>query len=113
MSRTRMLIISFWIFIGTMLLWQFYTYNQKLDKASEEHPTQAHFWFTNAADAAPVAPVQEHRDGPDIQQTAFKVENNTPSTGSFTCQVTLTNKGNAKATGIQVKVRPYRGTSNF
>jgi hypothetical protein len=109
MSRTRKLIIAFWIFIGCMLLWQFYDYNQGLKEASVEHPTQQHFWFTNSVATAPGAPAQAHRDGPDVQQTGFSVENNAPSTGNFTCHVTLKNVGNAKAVGVQVSVRPYRG----
>ena len=56
MSRTRKLIIAFWIFIGCMLLWQFYDYNQGLKEASVEHPTQQHFWFTNSVATAPGAP---------------------------------------------------------
>ena len=33
-----------------------------------------------------------------------------PATGSFTCKVTLKNLGHAKAAGVQVSVRPFRGT---
>jgi hypothetical protein len=111
MSRTRKLIIAFWIFIGCMLLWQFYTYDQGLTRASVEHPQQQHFWFTNSVAAAPAAPSPGHREGADVQQTAFLVEDNASSTGSFTCHVTLKNVGNAKAVDIQVSVRPYRGIS--
>ena len=94
-----------------MLLWQFYDYNQGLKQAAIEHPTQEHFWFTNsvAAPAAPAAPAQSKRNGADVQQTGFSVENNAPGAGSFTCHVTLKNTGNAKAVGIQISVRPYRG----
>ena len=111
MSRTRKLIIAFWIFIGCMLLWQFYTYDQGLKEAGITHPQQEHFWFTNSVATAPAAPSPEHRDGADVQQTGFSVADNTPSMGSFTCQVTLKNRGNAKAVSIQVSVRPYRGIS--
>jgi hypothetical protein len=111
MSRTRKLIIAFWIFIGIMLLWQFYNYDQGLTRAAVEHPTQEHFWFTNSASATPVASSQAHRNGADVQQTAFSVQNNTPSAGNFTCRVTLKNMGNAKAVGVQVSVRPFRGIS--
>jgi len=113
MSRTRKLIIAFWIFIVIMLLWQFYTYDQGLTQASIDHPQQQHFWFTNSASAAPVAPTPEQHTGADVEQTGFMVENNKPGAGSFTCQVTLKNVGNAKAVGVQVNVRPYRGTSTY
>ena len=92
-----------------MLLWQFYTYDQGLTQEAIEHPTQQHFWFTNGAPSVAVAPSPTHRDGADVQQTSFMVQDDKPSAGSFTCQVTLKNVGNAKAVGIQVNVRPYRG----
>ena len=111
MSRTRKLIIAFCVFIGCMLLWQFYTYDQGLKEAAITHPQQEHFWFTNSAATTPAAPSPGHRDEADVQQTGFSVVNDTPSTGSFTCQVKLKNVGNAKAVGIQVSVRPYRGIS--
>jgi hypothetical protein len=111
MSRTRKLIIAFWIFIGCMLLWQFYTYDRGLTQAAIEHPQQKQFWFTNSVAAAPAAPTQPAHDGADVEQTGFSVEDNTPGTGSFTCHVTLKNRGNAKAVGVQVSVRPYRGIS--
>jgi hypothetical protein len=115
MSRTRKLIIAFWIFIVIMLLWQFYTYNQGLKQAAIDHPQQEHFWFTNAVvtPATPAASSQAHHDGADVVQTNFVVENNTPNPGSITCLVTLKNLGNAKAMGVQIMVRPYRGTSNW
>jgi len=104
-----MLIIVFWVLIGGMLIWQFYTYNEGLKQAGVEHPTQEHFWFTNSATAGPAAPTPTRRNEPDVEQTAYSVANNTPSTGSFTCHVTLTNEGNVKAVGVSVRVRPYRG----
>ena len=105
----RKLTIAFWIFIGCMLLWQFYSYNQGLTKAAVEHPQQQHFYFlppgTPKNTAATPAPVHE---GPYVVQTAFTVQPNTPAPGSFTCAVTLKNDGTAKATNVQVEVRPFR-----
>jgi hypothetical protein len=112
MTRTRKLIIAFWIFIGCMLLWQFYSYNQGLKEEAIEHPRQEHFYFFHT-NAPPAAPSQAHANGADVEQTGFSIENNTPGTGSFTCQVTLKNMGNARAVGIQVMVRPYRGVSHY
>jgi len=110
MTLIRKLIIAFWIFIGCALLWQFYTYNQGLKEAAITHPQQEHFYFFNTNTAAsPAAPIRPKREGADVQQIRFLVEDNAPATGSFTCHVTLKNVGNAKAVGIQVSVRPYRG----
>ncbi len=110
MTPIRKLIIAFWIFIGCMLLWQFYSYNQGLKEAAISHPTQEHFFFYNTnPGGAPAAPAQPKHNGPDVQQTGFSVENNAPGRGSFTCHVTLKNLGNAKAVGVQLWVRPYRG----
>jgi len=109
MTPIRKLIIAFWIFIGCMLLWQFYSYNQGLKEEAIAHPQQQHFWFTNSVATAPAAPTQPKRDGADVRQTGFSVEDNAPGRGSFTCHVTLKNSGNAKAAAVQVSVRPYRG----
>ncbi len=105
-----MLIIAFWIFIIIMLLWQFYTYDQGLTQQAVEHPTQQHFWFTNGASST-APPPPPHRDGADVEQTSFQVQQNKPNAGSFTFQVTVKNVGNAKAVGVQVDIRPYRGIS--
>jgi len=95
-----------------MLLWQFYSYDQGVKQAAIIHPQQEHFYFF-PSNAAPVAPAQAHRGGADVQQTQYSVENDTPGKGSMTCHVTLKNVGNAKAVGIQIFVRPFRGASNF
>jgi len=104
-----MLIICFWIFIGGMLIWQFYTYNQGLSHEEADHPTQQHFWFTNSASAAAPAASAEAHQGAYVEQTHYTVENNVPGRGSFTVHVTLTNVGTAKAVDVSVRVRPYRG----
>lgn len=110
MSLTRKLIIAFWIFIGIMLFWQFYAYDQGLKEAAIDHPQQKQFLFFNTNAVASAAPAQPVRNGPDVEQTAYSVEENTPTPGSFTCHVTLKNLGNAKAVNVQVAVHPYRGT---
>ena|ERR1700683_1529317 len=113
MTPVRKLIFAFWIFVVIMLLWQFYSYNEGLRQQAIDHPTQEHFFFYNTNTAAPAAPVQAQSKGADVQQVRYTVEENTPSTGSMTCHVTLKNMGNAKATGIQIFVRPFRGASNY
>ena len=109
MSRTRQLIIAFWVFIVIMLLWQFYIYDKGITTAATTHPTQEHFYFIHTNAPTSVAPPVEHQ-GAFVQQTNFAVQNDVPATGSFTCQVTLKNLGHAKAAGVQVSVRPFRGT---
>jgi hypothetical protein len=108
MSRTRKLIIAFWIFIVIMLLWQFYTYNQGLTQEAIDHPQQEHFYFFHT-NAAPVNAAEQVHHGAYVEQTHYTVENNVPANGSFTVHVTLKNEGDAKAVGVQVRVRPYRG----
>jgi hypothetical protein len=112
MSWTQRLIWAFWIFVVIMLLWQFYDYNKKISTPDPAHPTQDHYFFympkPGGAQAAAGGPA-EH-DGPFVEQTGFTIEDNTPTSVSFTCHVTLKNTGKAKATGVQVEVRPYRGT---
>jgi hypothetical protein len=105
------LIIAFWIFVGIMLVWQFYTYNQGLSQDAINHPEQKQYWFTNtmAKPAAPAPTVPEVHQGAYVVQTGYTVEDNAPANGNFTIHVTLKNTGNAKATGVQVRVRPYRG----
>jgi len=107
----RKLIIAFWICIGCILLWQFYTYDQGLDRAGPA-ASQQHFYFFHTNGPAS-ALAKAHHDGADVEQTDFSVDDNTPATGSYTCRVTLKNVGNAQAIGVQVKVRPYRGISNY
>ena len=109
MTPIRKLIVAFWIFIVLMLLWQFYSYNQSLKEAAA-HPQQEHYFFFHTNTAAPAAPAAVAH-GADVQQTGFVIQDRTPAAGSFTCQVTLKNVGNAKATGVEVSVRPYRGIS--
>ncbi len=41
------------------------------------------------------------------------VAKDTPTPGNITCKVTLKNVGNAKATCIQINVRPYKGSSTY
>jgi hypothetical protein len=107
MSRTRQLIYAFWIFVVMMLFWQFYTYDRHAQQVSIEHPQQEqHFFFlhTNAPTGGPVV----HNDA-YVRQISFAARANTPSQGMLTCSVVLRNDGKAKATNVQVMVRPYRG----
>lgn len=111
MQPYRKYIILFWVFIGGMLLWQFYNYNHGMTQAAIDHPTQDHFYFyppnevTKPKSDAPPKP-----DGADVEQVGYTVEEGQPNSASFTCRVTLKNVGTAKALSVQVWVRPFRGS---
>src|ERR1700761_3875921 len=109
MTRTRKLIIGFWVVIILLLLWQFHDYNQGLEKKGHEEVQQQHFFFvpTNAGPQAPPKPVHE---GAYVEQIAYNVQRETPGAGSFTCNMTLKNTGTSLATSVQGAIYPFRGT---
>jgi len=112
MTVTRKLIIAFWIFIGIVLAWQFYSYNQGMTQAATDHPKQEHFYFYHSnAVAATAAPAQPEHGKAAVRQVAFRVQPNTPGAGNFTCSVTLKNSGDAKAVNVEVHVRPFKGVT--
>jgi len=102
---------AFWILVGSMLLWQFQTYNAHLDRVvSDAGPQQQHFYFLNGqTNATTTTAAPPKPDGPDVKQISFAVEKDTPSPGFFTCHVQLKNVGNKKALDVQVLVTPFRG----
>lgn len=103
-------ITGFWIFIAIMLLWEFHDYNQVAVQTDAAAPKQEHFFFYDTnTDTPPPEASKAKVDGADVEQTAFTTEKNVPAAGSFTAHVTVKNLGTAKAVGIQVMVRPYRG----
>jgi hypothetical protein len=106
MTRTRKAIIAFWVFIIAMLIWQFYSYNQGLSEAAQAHPQQEHYFFMHTNAPAAAMPVSQNAS---LRQTAFTYQKDTPS-GNFTCSVTVKNIGLSKATDVQVRVRPFRGS---
>jgi hypothetical protein len=106
----RTWIIIFWVFIIVALLVQLYDYNKSLDRAEVEHPQQKQFFFIapSQVPVVPAAPPAQHSDA-YLVQSDYTVDEDTPARGSFTCHVTLTNKGLKKAVAVQVDVRPFRG----
>jgi hypothetical protein len=114
MSWTQRFIWAFWIFVIIMLVWQFYDYNKKISTPDPNHPAQDHYFFymPKAGSGGAAAAAAEH-DGPYVEQTDFRVEDGVPTSVSFTCHVTLKNIGKAKATGVEVCVRPFRGTQVY
>jgi hypothetical protein len=113
MTTTRKLIIAFWIFIIGMLVWEFYDYNQGLSQQAKDHPRQTQFFAYPPGSGPAAKPVPVRAAGADVQQTAFTIEEDTPGKGSFTCHITLKNEGQSIAVAVQVKVRPFRGVSNY
>ena len=81
MTRTRQLIIAFWVFIIAMLLWQFYSYNAGMTKQAEEHPKQEHFFFYHSNSVAHPAEPAIKRNGAYVVQTGFVVKPETPRRG--------------------------------
>jgi hypothetical protein len=103
-------ITVFWVFIATMLIWEFFSYNKNFSQVQAARPQDTHFFFYNTnVDAKPAAASKPAVAGPDVEQTAFTTENNVPSPGNFTAHITLKNLGTAKAVDVQIMVRPYRG----
>jgi hypothetical protein len=100
----------FWVFIATMLIWEFFSYNKNYSQVQAAQPQDTHFFFydTNVV-AKPAAAGKPTVDGPDVEQVLYSTEESVPSPGNFTAHVTLKNKGTAKAVDVQIMVRPYRG----
>jgi len=107
MTPLRWVIVFFWLFVAVMLLKTFLDSEAKRKEEIVLHPEQKQFFFTPPpGQAAPVVPSANA----DVQQTAFAVQEETPP-GNFTCTVTVQNVGSKKAENVQVRVRPYRGSS--
>jgi hypothetical protein len=97
--------VAFWVFVGGMLAWQAYDHEAKMEKEAYAKPE--HFFFNSPRDAAAQA-ADPNLHAADVRQTGYSVTNN-PVSKNFVCHVVLTNKGNVKAVGIQVFIRPFRG----
>jgi hypothetical protein len=107
MSWTRRFIWTLWIFLGVLLCWNLYSCNDKIATEAAK-PKQDHFFFYQPTkESAAAASIPE---GPRVEQTGFRVEDNAPSDGAYTCHVTLKNTGKSKAINVQVCVRPFRGS---
>lgn len=109
MTPLRKFFVLFWIFIGGMLIWQFYSYNHGMDQAQVDHPQQEHFYFYPPATKADGTAQPKPVDGADVRQVNYAALDGQPNPGCFTSHVVLKNVGNAKAINIQIWIRPYRG----
>jgi len=89
-----------------MLIRQFMDYNSRLDKETIENAKSQHFFAVPSA-----TPKSSGNDtqGADVSQISFSIKNDVPGAGSFTAFIVVKNQGNAKAVGVQVLARPYRG----
>ncbi len=103
----RMFIVAFWVFVAVMLAWQAYNFNKGVDTYVAAHPEKHYFY-----DPSVTSPPKPHVPAPDVHQVAYHVAANSPALGNFTVNFTVKNLGDVAATGIQVKVRPYRGNFN-
>jgi hypothetical protein len=97
--------VGFWVFVAVMLAWQAYNYNNSVVADAAAHPEKHYFYDPGAAAPPPVPKAP----APDVRQVAYHVLPGSPVPGNFTVQFTVKNLGTAAATGIRVKVRPYRG----
>jgi hypothetical protein len=102
MTPVRWLIVLFWVFVIFMLLKG--CYDTEASRAHQEELRQAPP-PVSAAPAPPPAPTAPAK----VVQTSCMIEVDTPP-GSFTCEVTVKNVGGEKATGVEVHVRPFRGS---
>jgi len=93
-----------------MLFRQFAIYNSHVDQETIQNSQPQHFFVTPfvTTKSAP-SDIDPNVHGADVRQVSFSTQNNTPSSGSFTATVVIKNRGTAKAVGVQVFVRPYRG----
>jgi len=101
----RTFVVVFWVFVGGMLLWQAYNYNNKIAAYSQTHEDKHYFYDPSAPTPPPTA-----SGGADVRQTAYQVIPNSPSSGSFTVKFTVKNLGSVAATAVRANVRPYRGS---
>jgi hypothetical protein len=108
MTRTNWLIVGFWAFIVIGCTWQCSSYNTHLDKETEAHPVRGEFFFYHSKNDPAHGGVATVA-GAQVQQLNYWTEPETPSSGMFTSHVVLKNTGSAKATAVEIWVRPYKG----
>jgi hypothetical protein len=106
MKPLHWVIVLFWIVVVTMVLKQCHDSNVQQDQ--EAGKTEQHFFFSHPPEQK-IRLLPATSPDADVEQIGFTVANDTPSQGSFTCNVTLKNLGGKTATGVQVAVRPFRG----
>jgi len=108
MTPFRWGIVAFWVFIVLALIWQFHSYNNKLETDAEAHPAPQHYWGPLAATYAPPPPAKVAK----VQEKAYWVTSD-PTGQMFTVHLTLINVGGSKATGVTANVNPYNGALNY
>jgi hypothetical protein len=95
------------VVLGGILIKQFYDYNQNLAAAPVAAPQHFFYNMANAPETAP-AVVAPSLHAADVRQENYAAVVNA-DTSSCTATIVLKNYGNARATGIECEVRPYRG----
>jgi hypothetical protein len=107
MSAGRIALIVFWVVLGAVLFKQFFDYNQHLASAPAAAPQHFFYDMANAPTTAAAA-VAPPLHAADVRQESYAAVIN-PDTSACTSTVMIKNYGNARATGIECEVRPYRG----
>ncbi len=106
----RWIYAAFWIIVCLGIAWKAMSYNRHLDQAIvAAGPQQQHFFFIHGQTNTATQDAPPKPDGADVQQVGFSYTMYSPSRQYVTCHVTLLNKGNRKATDVQILVYPYRG----
>lgn len=86
-------------------MWQAYTYEINTEKIQDAKPQ--HFFFDPSRDNKSTT-VDPNLHAADVRQTGYTITNDSIAK-NFTSHIVLTNKGNAKAVGVQVFIRPFHG----
>jgi hypothetical protein len=106
MKPLHWVIVLFWIFVVAMVLKQCHDSNVQQEQQAETTPQ--HFFFSHPPEQK-IRILPATNPDADVEQIGFSVDDDTPSQGNFTCNVTLKNIGGKTATAVQVAVRPFRG----
>ena len=99
MKPLHWVIVVFWIFVVVTMFEQCHDSNVHLEQQAEKTPQ--HFFFSNPPEQK-IKILPATNPDADVEQVGFSVDDNTPSQGNFTCNVTLKNMGSKMATGVQM-----------
>jgi hypothetical protein len=107
MKPLHWIIVLFWVVVVAMIFKQCHDSNVHEDQVAAKAPQ--HFFFVQPPPSPGVTYATAPGATADVEQTGFVVRTDTPSAGSFTCDMTVKNLGGATATNVQAVIRPFRG----
>jgi hypothetical protein len=108
MTPLRWFIVLFWVVVIFMILKGCYDSEMAREHEEQMHPpAPSGLPFPPAPQPTP--PPAPTPQGAKVVQTGCVIQFETPP-GNFTCVVTVKNIGDQKATGVQLHLRPYRGS---